>query len=160
MSSFKDLDLSSVEFSTHAQVLKPGRHEVSVTWAEWYETKSGGSAVKYTLGNDDGVISGMINVVNSNPKAESIGRETLKKLLTFGGHPNPNKPGDISTMRGLKLGVSVSLDKYTDRDGVERDGSKVSGFFKLGTTPVGNVSSGDATGAPSSEQDLDDDVPF
>lgn len=159
MSSFKDLDLSSVEFSTQAQVLKPGRHEVSVTWAEWYETKSGGRAVKYTLGNDDGVISGMINIINANPKAESIGRETLKKLLTFGNHPNPDKPGDIATLRGLKVGVSVGLDKYTDSDGVERDGSKVTGFFKLGTTPVGNASSGGATGAPS-DNDLDDDIPF
>lgn len=159
MSSFKDLDLSSVEFSTRASVLPAGRHVCEVTNAEWYETKSGGKAVKLVLSSTkgDGVLNGMLNVVNRNDVAQRIGREQLKAMLTFGGHPTPDKPGDIASLRGLKVGVSVGTEKYTDSFGEQKDGSVLKGFFDPSGLDGGSSDKGADNGG---DNELDDDIPF
>jgi len=56
----------------------------------------------------------------------------------------------------LVVGVSVGADSYTDRDGNERTGSKVKGFFPAkDIDPRFAVKTSDST---STEDD--DDIPF
>ncbi len=165
--SFKDLDLSSVEFSSTPRTLKPGEHTCEVSEARYDDTKSGGSAVYVTFKSTDGdgSIRTMFNVVNKNPTAARIGQEQLKTMLTFGGHPNPDHPSDISSLLGLKVGVRVGPDTWRDMNGVEQEGSKVKGYFQLGDGGVSSPSTSQPqsnTGQTDNQQDepLDDDIPF
>ena len=157
--SFKDLDLSGVQFSTTPRTLKPGDHECKVEEARYDDTKSGGKAVYVTLKSEagDGSIRTMFNLVNKSETAMRIGQEQLKSLLTFGGHPNPDRPNDISSLIGLKVGVRVGSDSWTDMNGEEREGSKVKGFFAIGGA---GTSSPQASPSPTNSNEMDDDIPF
>tara|TARA_B100000424_G_scaffold271708_1_gene276050 strand:- start:39829 stop:40338 length:510 start_codon:yes stop_codon:yes gene_type:complete len=129
--NFRELNLSGVEVSGAAPILQPGRYVCEVTDAFLKPTKNGGSSIEITLNDTKGggSVRSWVNVhVPISEQATRIGREQLKALLIYGGHSNPERPGDISSLKGLKVGVSVGQDKYT-MDGVEKVGSKVKGFF-------------------------------
>jgi len=66
--------------------------------------------------------------IQIKPMTQKWGREKLKALLTHGGHPTPDKPGDISSLKGLSVGVHVEKDEYTDNTGMKREGSRVKRF--------------------------------
>lgn len=66
--------------------------------------------------------------VVGSPKATEIGREELKSLLVWGGHPNPNHPGDVASIVGLKVGVIVRANEYV-KDGEKRTGSEIARFI-------------------------------
>lgn len=160
--SFKDLNLSGVDAASSGATLKPGRHVCEVKEASLKDTRQNGKMLELKLSafqaDADGSIRAWINLfVPSSDKATKIGKEQLKALLVYGGHPNPDKPGDISTLKGLVVGVSVVSESYTDKDGNEREGSKVKGFFspsELGVEAPKRAKSAD----PMS--DLEDDIPF
>lgn len=130
---FRDLNLSSVEVSAGSSVLKPGKHIVRVSEAKIVPTKKndGSKQLFIKVGglNGEGVISHWINMhIVGSPKASEIGREELKSLLVWGGHPNPNHPGDVASIVGLTVGVIVKAKEYT-KDGEERTGSVISRFI-------------------------------
>jgi len=158
--SFNNLNLESVEFSSVSSVLEPGRHVCRVDSAELKDTRTGGKQVVLQLGSTEGKgnIRAWINVFTpSSKQATDIGREQLKALLTHGGHPNPNHPGDINTLQGLVVGVGVSSDTYM-KDGQERTGSTVSYFFDpaQASKPVESSKPAEAP-APTPK---DDEIPF
>jgi hypothetical protein len=161
--SFKDLNLSGVEAASAGSVLKPGRHVVTVAEAQIKTSRSNGAILELKLTNQEGAIRHWINVhVPNSEQATRIGREQLKALLVHGGHPNPDNPGGVEKIRGLTVGVSVGSDTYTDKDGNERTGSKVKGFFD-----PSEVTGKSNKQAPSSSQgggdgfdDMKDDIPF
>ncbi len=164
--NFKELSLSGVELSTSPQILTPGRYIVEVTDASLKQTKNGGTAVELSMSDTKGggSIRAWLNVqVPSSKPATRIGREQLKALLTFGGHPTPDNPSDIASLKGLKVGASVGKDTYTTDNGEEKTGSKLKGFFDPSeidpdAKPVSpSQSSGEAS---SSSKDLDDEIPF
>ena len=160
--SFNDLNLSSIDVGGAGQTLKPGRYICEVKEASLRDTRTGGKQVEVTLQDQaSGLqIRHWINVhVPSSEKATRIGREQLKALLTFGGHSNPNAPSDISSLRGLKPGVSVGQDTY-NKDGEERTGSAVKGYFdpsELGGVTSSSQGSGGSSPAATK---MDDDIPF
>lgn len=156
--SFNDLNLSGVEAAGGSSTLKPGRYQCKVTDAKLRDTRSGGKQIEVSLEDvsGGGAIRCWINVfVPSSDQATRIGREQLKALLTFGGHTNPDKPGDIGSLKGLKPGVSVSSQTYT-KDGEERTGSSVKYFFDPAEIGASKAS------APAGDgfSDLKDDIPF
>lgn len=158
--SFKDLNLSGVEASSAGATLKPGRHACKIVEASIKDTRQNGKMLelKFASVKEEGAIRGWINLhVPSSEQATRIGREQLKAVLVHGGHPNPDKPGDISSLKGLVVGVLVGADTYQDKDGNQREGSKVKGFFA--PSEVGVVAT---TKAKSDDPmaDLDDDIPF
>ena len=164
--NFKELSLSGVELSTSAPILTPGRYVVEVTDSFLKTTKNGGNAVELTMKDTKGggTLRGWLNVnVPSSKPATRIGREQLKALLTFGGHPTPDSPGDVASIIGLKVGASVGKDTYMS-DGEERVGSKLKGFFDPSEVdpdakPVSPTQSYEDDGSPSSTN-LDDEIPF
>lgn len=159
--SFKDLNLSNIEVTSAGSVLKPGRHVCTVTEAAIKPSKSNGAILELKLASDEGAIRHWINVhVPTSEQATRIGREQLKALLVHGGHPTPDNPGGVEKIRGLKVGVSVGTDTYM-KDGEERTGSKVKGFFN--PSELGVKASAPATTETkpaASFEDIKDDIPF
>jgi len=156
--SFNELNLSGIEASGSSNTLQPGRYQCKVVSAQLRDTRSGGKQVEVTLEDvgTGGQIRHWINVhVPSSEQATRIGREQLKALLTFGGHKNPDKPGDIASLKGLMPGVSVVSQTYT-KDGEERTGSGVKGYFD----PAEIGKSAQKKGDDKPDNDMDDDIPF
>lgn len=162
MFSFKELNLSGVEVSSAGATLKPGRHAVEVIEATVKDTKANGKMLEIKLNSleGEGAIRMWINLhVPSSQEATRIGREQLKALLVFGGHPSPDKPGDVATLKGLTVGVSVGSEEYTDKNGNKRDGSKVKSFFPA--TDIDPKYAGKSKPKTTGGlDDMDDDIPF
>ena len=156
MSSFADLDLSSVETQGEGS-LAPGRYEAEVQSAAMQPTASGSGSmlvVKLVVQGEGAVVDRM-NLFNKNEETVRIARERLKTMLTYAGHPNPNKPEDVSSLRGLRVGINVVKGKeWTDKDGNLREGGselKRSGaFYDLSSSPA----------APTAKKELSDEIPF
>lgn len=128
--SFREMNLAGVQ----AQVggggqLAVGEYIARVLEAKVEPTKAGnGHKLVVKLGdtNGAGVITDNINLSNPNPDATKIGRERLKALLVSGGHANPDQPGDVSTIKGLLVGIIVEAgDEYTDRNGNKKTGTQL-----------------------------------
>ncbi len=158
-----DLDLSGSEAkAARGGLLKPGRYLCRTSDAK-VKPCSGGMQLNWTLTAVDGsgVIQDFIIYHHTSAEAVRIGKDKIKAGLTFGGHPNPNKPGNVNTYNDLLVGVTVVADDntYVDKNGVTRTrGSQVQGYFdpkELGTTTIG-AAAGAARRAPA----VDDEIPF
>ncbi len=129
--SFSELNLSGFDVSTGG-VLKPGRYVCKPKELKLENTKANDGSKILTMSLQDvaggGSIKHRINVHNRNKQATEIGRKELKNLLFYGGHSNPDFPGDISTWPELTVGVVVKEEPYTDNYGQPKTGSKV-GYF-------------------------------
>ena len=160
--SFEDLNLEGIVAAKGSKQLPKGKYVVKVTEAEVRKTATGGSQVYVNMSCDDGMIRMWINVhTPSSEAATRIGREQLKALCTFGGHSNPDKPGDISSLIGLEPGIRVVDESFKDKTtGEDRAGTKVSGFIDPKSVPKGLVSSSPSQPSVSTSKDLDDDIPF
>ena len=168
--SFDQLNLSNYEVST-SSVLKPGRHVCKIKSATPKDSRSGGKmiALEFDAVDGSGNIRNWINVhVPSSEKATRIGREELKTMLTYAGHANPNHPFandvPVSSLAGLTVGVRVVSDTYI-KDGEERTGSAVKGYFDPAEVGSSTASSPTASATPSeasssTSTDMDDDIPF
>jgi hypothetical protein len=164
--SFDQLDLSGVEASKGVGALPPGKYLCVTKDAKIRDTRSGGKQLEIAFEDKGGAgsIRDWINVhVPASQEATRIGREQLKALLLHGGHPNPDKPGDIRYMNGLTVGVAVKAEEY-EKDGEKKKGSKVHYFFHPSELGAAAPKSG---GAPASNQpglpgmgDLEDTIPF
>ena len=103
---FDSLDLSNVTAGSGTTRLPVGTHHVKCTDAEVVSTASGGKMIKATLEAVDGTgeIAANFNVANKNPQAVDIGMRQLKTFLVAAAHPNPDKPEDIASLKGLSAG--------------------------------------------------------
>lgn len=109
--SFKTLSLKNIEAKSAATVLKSGRHLVTVRESEVVQTKAKtGYMLVLRLSSEDGVITDRINVENANKEAERIGLSQLKGMLECAGHPTPDEPGDVASLKGLKVGIIVGQE--------------------------------------------------
>ncbi|MDG1415949.1 MAG: DUF669 domain-containing protein [Alphaproteobacteria bacterium] len=157
MSNFAELDLSSVDIQG-SSILSPGQYEASIKSAAMQPTKNGKGSmlvVEYTVPTE-GEIKDWMVLFHESDQTARIAREKLKTMLTHAGHPNPDKPGDVSSLKGLKVGINVvEGDKWTDDQGNVRDGGsklKRSGaYFSLSSS---------APATPEAKTDLNDEIPF
>lgn len=155
--TFGDLDLSGVEESKSR--LQPGRYIVVCKEAKVEQVEGTQNRRVVALFEDeDGVgdIRMNFNVHHSNEQAQEIGLRQLKTFLVAAGHKNPDKPGDIASLRGLRCGIVVGLGKpWTDKDGKSRQNSEVKQFYNPNH---------DAPSAPVESnkrgKELNDAVPF
>jgi hypothetical protein len=157
--SFNDLNLSNVTVTSAPRTLRPGRYAVEVKEAELTPTRNGGTQLKCRLVDKASNDSILHWIPLHNPNSEinqRIGREQFKAMLVHGGHNNPDEPGDIKTVNGLVVGVSIGTDSYM-KDGEQREGSKVKGFFPAADI---NPKYGSAAPAASSSEAPNDDIPF
>ena len=157
--SFDNLNLSGVKTSAGGG-LQPGRYICKVKEATLRDTAKGGKQVEVTLEDkaSGSTIRAWLNVhVPEGAEATRIGREQLKSLLVHGGHATPDAPGDIKSLVGLVVGVSVKADNY-EKSGETRIGSKVHFFYDPASGGVGAKDS--AMQAPAAARKLDDEIPF
>lgn len=133
MSNFSDLDLGDLgETSPTRKTLAPGNYILAVTDVGTREAKNGQAHfldITFTCPETNQYVNDSLMFAhkgaktvngseNNYQKAVSIGRQRLKKILTFGGHPSPDKPGDPESLIGLKLGVRVKEgDAWTNMKG-------------------------------------------
>ena len=157
MTTFSELDLSGIEEARGVSILQPGTYDVRVLTAEWQEMNNGnGHQVMVELEDTagTGTIRHWINVHHKTSKqAQEIGQRQLKSLLQFGGHPNPDKPGDISSLRGLIVGavVGMSRERRNPNNGkVMEARPEVKGY---------RIPKNDAADVPAGKEDFDDALP-
>lgn len=148
--SFSNLDLSSVQASKPRFAV--GRHLVTIRNAEVKATSTGGHQLVVTIGNAEGAeLRDYINVhVPSSAEAQQYGLQRLKQILIGIKHPNPDKPGDVATMKGKKIGVMIGSEEYV-KDGERKTGVKVKFYIdpsELSEKPVQAL------------VDMPDDIPF
>lgn len=169
--SFTDLNLNGVEAQKGAATLKPGRYVCEVSEAELKTTKAGGRQLFVKLNdiNGGGYVADWITLTHpkaatdkGSKQAVEIGMSRLKALLLYGGHPNPDRPGDIASVNGLVVGVNVEQSEdWTDDKGVTRKGggkpAKSGAYFS--PADIGHKTSG-AKPAGSKPEGVDDDIPF
>jgi hypothetical protein len=167
--TFNDLDLSSNTASSGERRLKAGRYACKITGVELRTNKDGvgrSIQVEFTDVDSGGKIMDFINVYLPNsPKAETIGRDRLKSMLEHGGHPTPDKPGDIKSLVGLVVGVNVEESEYVS-NGETRIGSEVASwhpyFSAEGATGLGEKPTATAPVKPNGSAPAfhDDPIPF
>jgi hypothetical protein len=129
--NFNELNLTDNEISTGAVILKPGKYVVKIKDTKVEPSKSGGMIMKVKLEdvNGGGSLNHWINLlVKTSAEATRIGRSELKTMLFYGGHPNPDRPGDVNLINGLTVGVVIKEEKYT-KNGMEKNGSAVAAFI-------------------------------
>jgi hypothetical protein len=168
--SFRELSLDGVDAqkeSSGGSILKAGDYSCKINSAEVKDTRTGGKQVVIDLKDEQSgsSIKDFINVhvpaseglsveeKNNKTNAQKWGREKLKALLTHGGHPSPDKPGDISSLVGLRVGVHVEKDEYTDSTGMKREGSRVKRFGAYFPAANGTV-------VETSSTTSTDEIPF
>ena len=161
--SFDNLNLENVTIQSGG-ALSPGRHVCVIKKAEAQKSRAGGGMIMFQFEevNGNGLIRKWINVhVPSSQKATRIGREELKTILVYGSHPNPESPfadAPVSALAGLTVGVRVQEDIYI-KDGEERKGSKVVGYFDPAEVGQANPPSPTSSATPD-KNEMDDDIPF
>lgn len=176
---FGSLDLSEYDADSGEMRLKPGRYVCRITEASLEKVTSegnkGGRRLQVVFADRDGhgTIRESINVhLPKSSEATEIGKKQLKTLLTHAGHPTPNNPGDISSIKGLVVGVNVDKDTFKNDRGDIIPTSKVHGWHPY-FNPEGAVNLGPSlvevarsnsvhpnqTGGQITETDFDD-IPF
>lgn len=151
---FGSLDLSTVDASAGSNRLQPGTYTVKCADAK---IESVGTTKNKKLVTDlvdeggSGDIRVNFNILHSSEQAQEIGRRQLKSFLISADHPNPDKPGDVETMKGLICKIAVGMGKpWKGEDGVERQSSEVKKYM-----PTKDKSNGEDTA-----EKLDDEIPF
>lgn len=157
--NFGDLDLSGVEESKSR--LQPGKYIVTCKEVKVEQIEGTQNRRVVALFEDEDEIGDIrmnFNVFHSNAQAQEIGLRQLKTFLVAAGHKNPDRPGDISSLRGLRCGIVVGLGKpWTDKDGKRRQNSEVKQFYPADSDGP-NISEAPATAKRGPE--LNDAVPF
>ena len=155
-SGFGDLDLSSVELgemTARAPVLDVGKYTATCKEAKIEQVGDSNNRKLVLLFVDDGgagQIRANLNIAHTSAQAQEIARRQLKSFLVAAGHKNPDQPGDVESMQGLKCEIVVGLAKpWTNRDGETIKDMKEVKYFN----PLPN------SGGEESAN-LDDDIPF
>jgi hypothetical protein len=168
---FDQLDLSDVE-AQGSMRLQTGRYITRCTSAEIKApegSKNRMLAVTLEDKGGEGDIRMNFNVKHSSEQAQEIALRQLKSFLVEGGHPSPDKPGDVKSLVGLEVGIVVGYGKpWTDRDGNSRTSTEVKRFIhtgKMADMVLGP--DGSAPGAAKANgkakpvrETIDDEIPF
>jgi len=156
--NFSSIDLTEVNQESGRRTLTAGDHACRISDVEIKDTRSGGKMLIIEMTGDGGQkVNDRINIVNNSKEAVEIGRARLKHLLEMAGHPNPNKPSDVNSMKGLSVGVHV-VDgaDWADQEGMIRKGGgeprRSAPYFKAATAGV--------VAAAKSDDGFGDDIPF
>lgn len=169
---FGDLDLSEVQEREFSR-LPPGSWAVKCTSAELDDVagKKGCKKLVATFEEvgGNGTVRINFNIRNSNPEAQEIGLSQLKTFLVKAGHPNPDKPRDIASLVGLKVGVVTGFGKQykSSRNDKMVTPVEIKNFFDLNKTEPGGPSGEEpktgsvmSKAAKKTTDDFDDDIPF
>ena len=138
---FDSLDLSGVDSDAGSARLQPGTYRVKCTSAkvEAVEgTKNRKVVCEFVDQNGHGDIRNIFNVVHTSEKAQEIGRKQLKGFLEVAGHPNPDRPGDITSLEGLECVVVVGMGRpWRDNEGNTRQNTEIKKWMEASSPAPG-----------------------
>lgn len=161
---FGKLDLSSVDPDDGFRNLEPGEYVVKCSEAKVDQiegTRNHKLVADFQDVEGQGGVRANFNVAHENQKAQEIALRQLKSWLLASGHPNPNKPGDVKTLKGLTCKVVVGKGKpWTDREGNQRQSTEIKKFLTTDGRSPSEVEAGGKTGGKSPETVDDDTIPF
>lgn len=169
---FGSLDLTDVEASAGSARLPVGTYSVTTTKAEILDVQGNPRnkrlAVSFLCDDGHGDITHNFNVHNTSEQAQEIGLRQLKGFLVAAGHPNPDRPGDVSSMEGLSCVIAVGESKpWRNRDGEMVTSTEIKKFMPAGTphsgpapaAPSRGTKAKAASGARGGGAFIDDDIP-
>lgn len=134
--SFNPEDVPPSEY----EVLPEGDYPAVIESGLLQPTKNGGQGILFTfsiLGTqyDGRKITSFINLVNSNPKAETIGRQELAKICMSCGLVAANDTKEFEGKKlKIRLGVEKGVGTYINKYGEEKpsqDQNKVKTYLPL-----------------------------
>lgn len=156
--NFGDLDLTG-DTLQGAPRLPEGRHTVrcsEVKWAQKAGTTDWRAEADFESVDGAGSTRFYFNTGHHDEETRRIGRSQLKTFLTVANHPNPDRPGDVRSLKGLVCDVIVGKGKpFTGRDGKQVQTTEIKAFVARGEGPM---SAPDRVEA--SRSSLNDAIPF
>lgn len=178
--NYTNLNMKGVVPQRENNGLPEGRHICDVRNAELKQAKGGSMQVAFDLIEINGAGKTFDRITVYHPRAQQdakaaksveIGKERLKALLVYGGHPNPDNHRDIRELNSLRVGVICERDEdWVDDNGATRKGGvkpKKSGAYFAPDGSSAPATSGETShddkwaqpreGGPS---DMDDEIPF
>lgn len=155
--NFGSLDLSGVEESAGSTRLAEGIYHVKCTDARLEDGV--GSNKKLVIELEDTAGSGdirqILNIKHTSSQAQEIALRQLKTFLVSSGHPSPDNPKDIATLKNLECKIRVGVGKpWKNNEGREVQTTEVKSFMPLDTA------SGSDDKAPAKGNNMDDEIPF
>jgi hypothetical protein len=161
---FGGLNLSGIEASDYVGIPE-GNHVVRSVDAKIEDVAGSKTNKKLVVDFKEvggpGRIRFQFNVFNTSAQAQDIGLRQLKSFLVSGKHPTPDNPRDVSTLKGLTVGVTVAPGKPYMKDGKERVNNEIKRFFNPNELDSDEAPTSRAAPAPAaSEDNFDDDIPF
>lgn len=162
--NFNELNLTDSDVNSGSVILKPGKYVAKIKDVKVAPSKKGDGSMVMSLKVEDIASGASINhwiniLVKSSAEATRIGRSELKTLLFFGGHANPDRPGDVSLINGLTVGVVVGETTYT-KNGEERKGSEVKAFIDPAEVDPTKFTPKTLPEKKASGDGFGDDIPF
>jgi len=172
---FDALDLSTIEGST--AMLGAGKYIVNVGDAKVEQvgqTTNRRLTIVLTDTQGGGDLRVGFNIHHTSAKAQEIALSQLKSFLISAAHPSPDRPGDITSLNNLTVGVIIGYGKpYLNNKGEKRQSVEAKRFFPVAdfdkfTTPTetpADLSSLSSAGSAQrsgggAHKDMDDEIPF
>jgi hypothetical protein len=126
-------DLTNVQAQSF-DVLPAGEYNVALVSAELKDTKNGGQAIKSAFTVTDGEHQGRklfhnFNVKNQSEKAQTIGLQQLKSMMTAAGWTD-FKLDSVTKLEGIRVVVKTKIEKQEGYD----DQARIVAFKAPGKT--------------------------
>lgn len=129
---FGKLNLADVQ-EAGDPVLQPGKYIVTCDDAVVEDGRNpSDKRLVLTFKAPEGQLRSNLNIHNKSAQATEIALRQLKSFLVSAGHSNPDQPGDVSTLKGLQVGIIVGEGKpYTNKEGNSIVPKEVKRFFPV-----------------------------
>jgi len=136
--NFKNLNLQHVD-EDRPRSLEEGDYICTISDVQ-IKNNGGKTSLMISLKAPSGQVINEFCKVDDSDKSDkaqrgtSIGLSRLKAILKHGGHPNPDEPGDINSLKGLTVGVRMRYPK--DANGDRETWSKDGNTYQSGVKPM------------------------
>ena len=103
-----------------------------------------------------GDIRQILNIKHTSDRAQEIALRQLKTFLVAAGHPTPDSPKDIGTLKNLECKIRVAMgNPWKNNEGKEVTSTEVKSFM-----PLDAAAPSDDKTSDKSDNIMDDDIPF
>ncbi len=131
---------NEVEISSGFEPIPEGEYIAVITSVELKDTRTGGNMLVFDFtvngsSHDGRILKDRLNIVNSNPKAETIAKESLAKICTAVDINSPKDTGEfIGRKLKIKVGIQPGVGTYVNQYGEEKPSqaqNNVKGYYSL-----------------------------
>lgn len=153
--NFGDLNLTEVKAG--GSRLPEGVYHVKCTDARLEDGMGSNKKLVLELKAVDGSgdIRQILNIKHTSERAQEIALRQLKTFLVASGHPTPDNPKDIGTLKNLECKIRVALgNPWKNSEGQEVISTEVKSFMPLETAAPSDDKTSDKS------EPMDDDIPF